>query len=263
MIGSRIFVALIFSLLAASFCVSTYMLINEFGPSDWYAIAAIYSHHFLFFPTIGILALIAFYTPATIFVDLYWHHVNHGRLRIMIGFVVVVGLAIYIASILSARNIVVDFLWQRESPALSEKFVPALWELSPYSVLNDTGSPVDCATNEHLCARQPIMRSVKVLRMVSQSRTGLTAFSRNCLSDPLLESPPSNKLLRYCFPLLRKVDAQTCCFAQERFSRQLSDMFQNRTTTFANRLCRCPYPAVQGVLYADHPDHWHLAGLAA
>ncbi len=226
MIGSRIFVAFVFALLAVSFYVSTYMLINEFGADNWYPIAAIYSHHFLFFPTIGVLALIAFYTPATIFVDLYWHHVDYGRLRLLIGIGFVICLSIYLAAILSGRNVVVNMLWKNDGPAIAKNTVPAIWELHPYSVLNDPGNPENCATNDLLCARQPIMRSVRILRKVSMSRTGLTAFSRNCLSDPLLEPPQSNKLLRYCFPLLRKVDAVTCCHAQERFARQLSDLFK-------------------------------------
>ena len=228
MIGARVFVAVIFLTLAASFCVTTYMLIDEFGQENWYAIAAIYSHHFLFFPTIGILALLAFYTPATIFVDLYWHHVPLGRLRLLLGFVAVGALAVYAGGILSGRNIVMDLLLKKNSPtAPTENFVPALWELHPYTVLNDKGSPAGCVDNDQPCQRQPILRSVKILRKVSQSRTGLTAFSRNCLADPLLEAPPSNKLRRYCFPLLRKVDAPTCCFAQERFSHQLSVLFKN------------------------------------
>ncbi|MCF6200430.1 MAG: hypothetical protein L3J67_13800, partial [Hyphomicrobiaceae bacterium] len=227
MVGSRIFVAFVFTILAASFYVSTYMLIHEFGVENWYSIAAIYSHHFLFFPTIGVVALIAFYTPATIFVDLYWHHVNHGRLRLFFGFTAILCLAIYLAAILSGRNVVGNLLWQNDAPVFAQGVVPAIWELHPDNVLNDLGSPENCATNDLLCARQPIMRSIKILRKVSMSRTGLTAFSRNCLADPLLEPPQSNRLLRYCFPLLRKVDAETCCFAQQRFSSQLSELFKD------------------------------------
>ncbi len=226
MIGSRLFVAVIFAILAASFIAPTYVLITEFGPEHWFSLAAVYSHVFLFFPTIGLVALIAFYTPSTIFVDLYWHHVKRGRLRLLIGIIVVTGLSIYIADMLTARHIVVNLL-QQKPPDTQKGLVPALWELHPDTLKRDEGSPAGCAGDDQLCQRQPVFRSLKILRKVSQSRTGLTAFSRNCSSDPLLEDPPSSKLLRYCFPLLRKVDAKTCCFAQERFSRELSAMYDN------------------------------------
>ena len=225
MIGSRIFVAIIFSVLAASFIASTYVLMTEFGPDNWFAMAAVYSHGFLFFPTIGLVALIAFYTPATIFIDLYWHHVKSGKLRLLIGFILVGSFSIYVAELLSQRHIVFDLLQRQPPTALAKNFVPSLWEVHPGTLAKDAGSPAGCVGDDQLCARQPVLRSLKILRKVSQSRTGLTAFSRNCVSDPLLEAPPTSKLLRYCFPLLRKVDADRCCFAQERFSREMSEMF--------------------------------------
>jgi hypothetical protein len=225
MVSSRIFVALIFIALASSFIASTYVLISEFGPDNWFAMAAVYSHGFLFFPTIGLVALIAFYTPATIFVDLYWHHVKSGKLRLIIGFFLMAGLSIYVADLLTAGHIVVNLLQNKAPSALEKNLVPALWDLHPDTLTNDQGSPAGCVSSEELCARQPVLRSLQVLRKVSQSRTGLTAFSRNCASDPLLEAPPSRNLLRYCFPLLRKVDANSCCFAQERFASELSQMY--------------------------------------
>jgi hypothetical protein len=225
MTGSRLFVAVIFAILAVSFFASTYTLITEFGKDNWFSLAAVYSHGFLFFPTIGLVALIAFYTPATIFIDLYWHHVNSGKLRLLVGFILIASFSVYVASVLSARNIITDLLWQKEPGTAQQTLVPALWELHPDTLNKDTGTPANCVNTDQLCSRQPILRSLKILRTVSQSRTGLTAFSRNCSHDPLLEDPPSGKLLRYCFPILRKVDAQSCCFAQERFSRELSEMF--------------------------------------
>lgn len=230
MVGARIFVAIVFTILAASFYVPTYSLVTEFGTDNWFSLAAVYSHVFLFFPTIGLVSLIAFYTPATIFIDLYWHHVNSGKLRLLLGFFAIVGLSIYVGGILSSRNIIMDVLWQKEATASQKNPVPALWELHPDTLTKDAGSPSGCASDDQLCARQPVLRSLKVLRKVSQSRTGLTAFSRNCSHDPLLEDPPGQGLLRYCFPLLRKVDAPACCFAQERFSRELSEMFGSEPT---------------------------------
>ena len=227
MIGARIFVAFVFSILAAAFITSSWVLMREFGPDNGYAMAAFYSHGFLFFPTIGLVALIAFYTPATIFTDLYWHHVGSGKWRLFIGFVLTGALSLYIADVLTARHIVFDLLKRQPPSAIKTGFVPALWELHPDTLTGDPGSPAGCAGDDQLCDRQPVLRSLKILRKVSHSRTGLTAFSRNCSADPLLETPPSARLLRYCFPLLRKVDARRCCFAQERWSRELSQMFRS------------------------------------
>ncbi len=230
MAGSRIFVAVIFAILAAGFFVSTYTLYEEFGPETWYSLAAVYSHVYLFFPTIGIVALLAFYTPATIFVDFYWHHVRSGRIRLMAGFIIAVCISVYVAEMLSDRNIFANLIWKNQNVSERTDFIPSLWELAPQTLASDTGSPAHCVTTDAACNRQPVLRSLQILRKVSKSRTGLTAFSRNCSRDPLLEDPPDRKLLRYCFPLLRKVDADACCFAQERFSRELSDMFRAETS---------------------------------
>ena len=57
--GSKIFVAVIFSVLGLSFWATTGTLIYEFYQHDWFAHLALYSHLFVFFPTFGIFALFA------------------------------------------------------------------------------------------------------------------------------------------------------------------------------------------------------------
>ena len=227
MLGARIFVAMVFLGLAASFILPTYTLYTEFGAEDGFALAATYSHIFLFFPTIGIVALLAFYTPAAVFIDFYWRHVPYGEIRFIGGMMLVLVLSVFVAGKISNNNMFAKFIMQLSTAQPGDKYVPTLWELSPQTYFGETGEPAGCVTSDELCIRQPLRRSLHILRKVSQSRTGLTAFSRNCARDPLLEEPPESRLLRYCFPLLRKVDGPTCCLAQRRFSKAMSHMFRN------------------------------------
>lgn len=46
---------------------------------------AAHSNLYVFFPVLGVVALIAFYLPAVIFTHLYWFHIKLGRLRFIIG----------------------------------------------------------------------------------------------------------------------------------------------------------------------------------
>src|SRR5262249_14142493 len=91
LLGVRVFVALLFVVIGASFLATAGMLVYEFQHADWVTVAAFYSHLFVFFPTFGIVALLAFYTPACVFMDLYWRHVPYGRLRFTLGFFVLAG----------------------------------------------------------------------------------------------------------------------------------------------------------------------------
>src|SRR5262249_11182259 len=116
MTGARTFVAVVFVLLGASFIASSALLIYEFRPIDWFAILATHSYLFFFFPVLGILALIAFYLPSVVFTHLYWHHLAYGKLRYLVGLVVVAAAAIGFAKYLdkSPRSI-----WEATPAALS------------------------------------------------------------------------------------------------------------------------------------------------
>ena len=89
MVGARIFVALSFALLGASFIASTALLIMEFQGIDPLTMVAAHSHLFFFFPVLGLLALFAFYLPSVVFTHLYWNHIPYGRVRFLLGLVVV------------------------------------------------------------------------------------------------------------------------------------------------------------------------------
>ena len=82
---ARIFVAVVFLILGASFIASTGVLINEFWGNDWLTMVVAHSHLFFFFPVFGILALVAFYLPSVVFTHLYWTHLPSGKLRFLLG----------------------------------------------------------------------------------------------------------------------------------------------------------------------------------
>jgi len=62
-IGARIFVFLVYLGLGASFVATTAVLACEFWDFGWFDFVTTDSHLFLFFATLGIVALLAFYTP--------------------------------------------------------------------------------------------------------------------------------------------------------------------------------------------------------
>lgn len=105
--GVRLFVFIVFSTIGVAFGAVTGALVYEFN--GWslgdnhaalIALATLNSHLFLFFPTLGVLALFAFYIPACVFVDLYWRHIPYGRLRFVLGAAALIALSFYAAGIM-------------------------------------------------------------------------------------------------------------------------------------------------------------------
>ncbi|MGE0701559.1 MAG: hypothetical protein AB7O57_20855, partial [Hyphomicrobiaceae bacterium] len=94
---ARWFVGIVFAGLAASFWLSIATIVVEFAEPERTFILTANSNLFVFFPTLGLVALAAFYVPAVIFTDLYWRrHINYGRERFLLGFVVAAALAVYL-----------------------------------------------------------------------------------------------------------------------------------------------------------------------
>ena len=118
MVGARIFVALCFVVLGASFVASTALLIYEFQGIDWFTMVVAHSHLFFFFPVLGILALFAFYLPSVVFTHLYWTHLPYGKLRFLIGLV-----AVAVGSYGFAQYL--------------DKPPRAIWEVSPAALVAD------------------------------------------------------------------------------------------------------------------------------
>ena len=193
MVGARIFVALCFVVLGASFVASTALLIYEFQGIDWFTMVVAHSHLFFFFPVLGILALFAFYLPSVVFTHLYWTHLPYGKLRFLIGLV-----AVAVGSYGFAQYL--------------DKPPRAIWEVSPAALVADRGAP----------GRVPILDALKDLRKEAQSRVGISNFARNCALDPLMEVPDEFLKERYCFPAKARLKGAECCQAQKRFEQSVS-----------------------------------------
>jgi len=220
-ISARAFVAAIFVLLGLSFVVTTGALYYEFGhqnpDGEWFSLMAFYSHLFIFFPTLGIVALVAFYWPAVAFTDMYWRHIPLGGLRFALGFVVLLLCSLYFADQLGKGDL------------------RSIWEVKPDVLLADQGGVVpDCEGDAQSCARAPIMTALAAVRRESQQRVGMRPFVRECKPDPLIELPAERAARRYCFATGTLVNAEDCCRAQEAFGRAVGAMHvkpENRSLT--------------------------------
>lgn len=215
MLGARIFVGVVFAILGASFLASTGLLINEYKQSDWITMVVAHSNLFLFFPVLGILALFAFYLPATIFTHLYFNHIRLGAARFLFGFAVV-----------AAATWAVD--------RYLDKPPRALWELSPAAIAADRGEPGDCKQGQ---CRGAISDVLAAVREGAQKRVGLSKFARACGVDEYLEEREDMKFQRYCFPARTLLDGSACCSVQKKFATEV------------NRLQADPAQRSQAALY--------------
>lgn len=212
MFGARAFVFLIYLLLGLSFIAGTATLLWEFGPNDGLLIATTDSHLFLFFPTLGLVALAAFYLPSCAFVDMYWRHVRLGVLRFLIGLAALAALSGWIS---------MELL---KSPYRS------IWELSPSTLASDKGTPQGCAEGSKPCDRIALLDGLRNLAAVSHGRIGLKPLVRTCEGDSLIETI-AVEAKRFCFastPLASKprltTDAE-CCRAQETFKSSIATFY--------------------------------------
>ena len=205
-ISAWLFVFLVFAALGASFLAATVSLWWEFKDA-WLDFAALDSHLFFFFPTLGLVALVAFYLPSVLFTDLYWRHIRFGKLRFLGGFLVVAAASYWLAGVLL------------DSPRRS------YWEGAPQVVLADQGEPAGCAQRGEPCLRLPMLMAVHNLRQISHNRLGLDALIRNCGAHPkdaLVERVQNLEKRRFCLantPLSASPPLQgdaECCKAQSR-----------------------------------------------
>src|SRR5688572_8899486 len=96
-LGARAFVFVVYLLLGLSFIAVPAVLVCAFGPELALTFATFDSHLFLFYPTLGLVALAAFYLPSCAFVDMYWRHVRFGLLRFLVGLFIIGAVAAQIA----------------------------------------------------------------------------------------------------------------------------------------------------------------------
>jgi hypothetical protein len=210
-LGVRFFIAVIFVVTGLSFLATTATLMWEFWRQDWLGLAAFYSHLFVFFPTFGVLALVAFYLPACVFLDMYWRHIPYGRQRFTIGFLAVVALSIFTGYL------------------MRQSLERSVFEVAPPVLAADKGE--GCSANGS-CQRLPVLKALDNIRVVSQKRIGLSDLVRNCTVDPLLEEATERlKVRRFCFATTpysdqasRLADSE-CCVAQKRMLQAVNSYY--------------------------------------
>jgi len=242
-IAARVFVALIFLILSASFIAPTAALYYEFGANgkatNWLTFAAVYSHLFLFFPTFGILALAAFYVPCCAFTDMYWKHVPFGALRFGFWFVTLIALSAYGAHMLDSAK--VRSIWEVKPEVLNADKGQTLEKCRPDpKCVRDQGASEGQTLKECPltlpCTRAPVLAALEQVREVSKKRLGMAVFVRNCPQDDELIDISRDEVnqKRWCFASGSKVDACTCLTVQKAFGEAITQMYEseeNRTQT--------------------------------
>jgi len=203
MTGARIFVAVAFVVLGASFLASTGLLIFEFRELDWLSMLVTHSHLFLFYPVFGVLALVAFFVPSTVLTHLYWNHIPYGKVRFIVGGLVIAAAAYGVSWSLDAKP-------------------RAIYEVSPQALAADQG--------DGAVGRRPILKVLADLRSKAQTRFGLASFGRLCKLDPMLEAPEEYTKERYCFPAGKNLDGKACCEVQAAFAAVVSALENDPAT---------------------------------
>jgi len=249
--GSRAFVFAIFLVLGVSFVAGPAMLFREFGWETGFLMATHDSHLFLFFPTLGLVALVAFYLPACAFLDMYWRHVRFGRARLLIGLAVVCAASYWIGASLA------------DSPYRS------VWDLSPAALALDKSEPAGCGSAERPCERVALLEGIGNIAAVSHSRLGLKELVRSCDPETLIDGEAVGERKRFCFastPLTSKPRLSTdaeCCRAQQRYQQAIARTYQsidNRSQTGRIQMALLPLKAfflflllgMSGLLAARH-----------
>jgi hypothetical protein len=215
-LGARAFVFVVYLLLGASFVAVPALLIWEFGPETALTFVTFDSHLFLFFPTLGLVALAAFYLPSCAFVDMYWRHIRLGPMRFLAGLVLLAAAAWYIAQGLASN------------PHRS------VWDLKPATLAADRSEPAGCEASGR-CERVALLDGVTNLRTVSRNRIGVHEFYRSCRAEPLIGSDGSEEIKRFCFastPLTESPPLSTdaeCCQAQQRYQSAIDRLYLDPT----------------------------------
>ena len=208
---SYVFVALVFLVLGASFLASTASVIVEFSGTELLSILSANSYLFVFFPTLGIVALAAFYIPAAIFTDIYIVHATLGVFRLALGTIAAVALAIFFAG------------------HLDQTKLRGVWEASPEALVADLKRPQTCLDGSRLCVK-PVLSVIADLRTRSLERIRISPFIRDCTPDGLMERDRDRDAIRHCFPAGDKLNADQCCQVKRAFAQKVFGLWANPAT---------------------------------
>jgi hypothetical protein len=222
-IVARIFVFVIFLICGLTFLGHTIALAWEFWDANWFDIAALTSTVFIFFPTFGLIALVAFYVPAYVLVDMYWRYATFGKVRFVVGTIVIASLSYWIGAQLADRN-------------------RGMYMIAPQSLIADTGDPAGCESAGS-CNRLPMLAIVDNVHRIGASHFGLAEFIHQCESDPFLDIPPGSELKRFCFastPLPTSAASRPqlstsaqCCHAQALLRNAIEDGYASGSSIAA------------------------------
>ncbi len=239
--GSRFFIIGVFSICALAFWLLPLQLYLEFarnlrladlifhparlfdathnaGASSFDLFFLLLTHYadlFLFFPVFGTIALIAFFKPASLLVDMYWHadelpdhlYILYAPTRFVLTFTVLLGLSIFIANYTLSGG---------------ER---TLWQLTPATLKADRGE--NCKQNGS-CERVGFLNALSNIRTTSRDRLFLSDLARTCQPDAYIAPPITPPPKRYCAVTTNIagnpktlqntwVDDHTCCLAQKNF----------------------------------------------
>jgi len=214
-LGARVFVFIVYLLLGLSFVAQTALLFWEFGPEKALIFTTFDSHLFLFFPSLGLVALAAFYLPSCAFVDMYWRHISFGLVRFVVGLLVVGAAAAHIGMDLAASR------------------HRSVWDIKPATLAADKSEPAGCGNaGSAPCERVSLLSGVTNLSEVSRKRIGVREFYRSCQGEPLIEPAATEQTKRFCFastPLSAaprlSTDAE-CCKAQQRYQSTIDRLYE-------------------------------------
>ncbi|HUS96670.1 MAG TPA: hypothetical protein VMX97_08035 [Hyphomicrobiaceae bacterium] len=253
--GSRLFVGIVFAVIGLAFWANTAQLYLEFahgsglwslsGPIDffgsfrnyetqpWFLLLTHYSDLFVFFPVFGTIALVAFFAPAAVLVDMYWNTAHQGKrriayskLRFSVGFIVIAGLSFAIGEYVLKGG---------------ER---TLWQLKPQVLKSDKGAGCVARTS---CQRVSYLDALANIRKASRERITLVDLKRSCSRDWFVEPSRSQETSRYC-PVTTNIigngsgldglwtSDKTCCDAQKLFDaavKSSSSKAGNRSDTDA------------------------------
>ena len=241
---SKIFVFAIFSILGLSFSAMTGALYWEFADnwrqpsfegSLWFDLMTHHSHMFVFFPLFGTVALVAFFLPAAVFVDMYFHRARRekndipfARFRFVTGFIVLCAASAGIAWAFNAGD--EAGLWQLK---------PDLVREAPASTARTQANTTACAVPgpDGTCLRVTFPTAFANVREVSQRRARLGDLTRDCQPDSLIEAARAAAPKRFCFVTARYSPDPTaldsklltdtaCCRAMTRFETDVRTLYE-------------------------------------
>lgn len=230
--AARAFVTIIFLALAAAFFVSTWTFVRTFAEADWRSLLLMHSHQFLFFPTFGLLALVAFYVPAVVFTHMYWTRQVRGkfaRTRFIAGFLVAVLIAGGVAATLDGTRPLVPAaarhaIWELPPSAIAFSAADVRTAVLPLTERADPPRSVPCDQQGAPRCRTMAPRDVAVLlRAQSQENIGFSKLVRDCDTSELVEVGPAEKAGRFCFPARAWLNAADCCRHQTRFQLEIAE----------------------------------------